>query len=352
MYIGQEKFFTETSFCLSTEMLLFIIGLRGDEMMTYIKYSLILSLLYCAPLPAPHLKEMPFLNSIKNRKRITTGEFISGDNFRSVCDHIFDETHPWLDTEFIKEGDAIFVSGHYIDDFIGIYSTHIKHPYILITHNSDRSMPSGSTVNQDYLASPNLHYFLDDEKLFLWFAQNVDMAHPKLIHIPIGIENIHWGHNYVHSITEICNRQPGIPKNRLLSANFSVATNKPGRQCVYDWFKNKPFCFFPGQKNIRDYLIDVAQSKFILSPPGNGLDCHRTWEALYVGTIPIVQSSTLDPLFEDLPVAIVPKWADVTEEFLNKKYAEMTNTSYNLEKLYFPYWVNLIKVCQTRCRLG
>jgi hypothetical protein len=46
----------------------------------------------------------------------------------------------------------------------------------------------------------------------------------------------------------------------------------------------------------------------VLSARGNGLDCHRTWELLLLGSIVITRTSPLDPLFEDLPVAIVKDW--------------------------------------------
>ena len=55
---------------------------------------------------------------------------------------------------------------------------------------------------------------------------------------------------------------------------------------------------------------------FVISPFGSGLDCHRTWEALALGCIPIVRSSAMDPLFDRLPVPIVKDWADVTRDFL------------------------------------
>ena len=60
------------------------------------------------------------------------------------------------------------------------------------------------------------------------------------------------------------------------------------------------------------------QSKyaFVLSPHGNGLDCHRTWEALCLGCIPIVKTSAIDYLYEDLPVLIVKEWFDITKEIL------------------------------------
>jgi len=82
----------------------------------------------------------------------------------------------------------------------------------------------------------------------------------------------------------------------------------------------------------------MTQYKFILSPPGAGEDCHRTWEALYVGCIPIVQSSAINELYEDLPVLVVDSWDDINEEFLNQKWKEMSERKYDMSKLTLEYW--------------
>ena len=47
------------------------------------------------------------------------------------------------------------------------------------------------------------------------------------------------------------------------------------------------------------YYHLINKYKFILSPSGAGPDCHRTWEALYMGCIPIVISSSIKELYED-----------------------------------------------------
>ena len=44
------------------------------------------------------------------------------------------------------------------------------------------------------------------------------------------------------------------------------------------------------------------------------------WEALYVGVVPIVEHSTLDPLFEKLPVMIVDSYEALTAQHLEKEY--------------------------------
>jgi hypothetical protein len=54
-------------------------------------------------------------------------------------------------------------------------------------------------------------------------------------------------------------------------------------------------------------------------PQGNGVDTHRIWEALALGTIPIVRTSSIDPLFVDLPVLIVHDWAELNTEDASEK---------------------------------
>ena len=90
-------------------------------------------------------------------------------------------------------------------------------------------------------------------------------------------------------------------------------------------FAYQPFCYTAGRKNWDAYLNDMAQSKFVLSPEGAGIDSHRTWEALLMGCYPIVLSSTLNPLYEDLPVVVVSNWNEITEEFLKKKKEEFAS---------------------------
>ena len=82
-----------------------------------------------------------------------------------------------------------------------------------------------------------------------------------------------------------------------------------------------------------------AQNTFVLSPFGNGYDCHRTWEALCLGCIPIMKVPEFSELFEGLPVINVEEWSDITSEFLEKRVEELKSTSVNMEKLTLAYWV-------------
>lgn len=47
--------------------------------------------------------------------------------------------------------------------------------------------------------------------------------------------------------------------------------------------------------------------KYAVTPRGNGWDTHRVWEALFLGVIPILTHSPLDPTYEGLPILLVDR---------------------------------------------
>jgi len=60
--------------------------------------------------------------------------------------------------------------------------------------------------------------------------------------------------------------------------------------------------------------LHYAEYPFVISAAGNGLDCHRTWELLYLGSIVVTKTSPLDRLFDGLPVVIVEDWNEVGDK--------------------------------------
>jgi hypothetical protein len=72
------------------------------------------------------------------------------------------------------------------------------------------------------------------------------------------------------------------------------------------------------------------------------MDCHRTWEALALGCIPIVRSSGMNALFDELPVLIVNKWSEVTRELLDNTIEKFKERTFNYDKLKLQYWVDKI----------
>ena len=106
----------------------------------------------------------------------------------------------------------------------------------------------------------------------------------------------------------------------------------------------KNLVFYEPTKLLREQTwINQSKYSFVISPHGNGLDCHRTWEALALGCIPVVKTSGLDPLFKDLPVLIVGSWSDINPKLLKKTLLTFKKSTFNYEKLQLSYWINNIK---------
>lgn len=263
--------------------------------------------------------------------------YITGNTVRACCNHILDVTVSF-DPNAVKAGDTIFVMTDFLEQFFTQISPQIKEPYILVTHNFYDS--SDNPVPGEFAC------YVDDPHLIAWFTQNIDFVHPKLHPLPIGLANTNYEHGnkqmFDYCIATFAGK---MRKTGLLYSNFSINTNPIERRPVYEYFKDKPFCTtVTTSKKPQEYLKDLARYKFVLSPRGNGLDCHRTWEALLMHCYPIVQSSTLNPLYEDLPVVvIVNDWSEVTQEFLDRKYEELSKKEYRWEKLYMPYWLEQIQ---------
>ena len=72
----------------------------------------------------------------------------------------------------------------------------------------------------------------------------------------------------------------------------------------------------------------MRKTMFVPSPAGNGIDCHRTWEAIYLGAVPVVLKSEFYGR-EDWPVLVVDNWSDL----LNKSKSD-------LESIYKEYALN------------
>ena len=238
----------------------------------------------------------------------------------------------------VHTGDTIFVDYDCLELFAKEYLPHIRYPIILITANygfsADNSLPGPFA------------YLLESEKIAAWFTQNLD--HPcsdKLIPIPIGLASKHWQFNNTQLMDQWV---PVIQRNTERSTFLycNIAFTPKRADCIAHFqslgihvHERRPF---------EQYIEDLTDSVFVVSPPGNGLDCHRTWEALLLGCYPIVQSSTLDPLFQNLPVLIVKEWSEVTPELLERKYQEFHSRSWPRDPLYAPYWFKKIAALRTR----
>jgi hypothetical protein len=72
------------------------------------------------------------------------------------------------------------------------------------------------------------------------------------------------------------------------------------------------------------------------------MDCHRTWEALALGCIPIVKRSAFSDVFQHLAVLIVDDWGDINLQMLRDTLIRYENTQLHKKELTMQYWVGKI----------
>lgn len=207
-----------------------------------------------------------------------------------------------FEPSLVFPGAVIFVNTLLLPDFMLNKHPFIRAPYTLITHCSDASAPA------------EFDGVLDDPRLIGWYAQNADLSsHRKLHPIPIGVANIVFPHGDKGVISRaVAARRPPGERDAWLYVNFDESTNADRARALAAVAANglasaKPVKGVPFDQ----YLGEVSRHKFVLCPQGNGLDTHRLWEALLVGSVPVVARSTLDSLYDGLPVVIVVSFSPI-----------------------------------------
>ncbi|CAF1326393.1 unnamed protein product [Adineta steineri] len=318
-------------------------------------------------------------------------EFICPQNFRNLADWIygwpesvFNEKIEYsvsvkkLNVPNLPNGSIIYVKVDSISSFFSNIYPYLMYKFVLITGQGDDPMPS------------RFHRYLEesDSKIIHWFGQNGDInatSNEHFTHIPIGIncfemaEGIRGVHRQYskHILPSISNNNLDEPSHyiqphditqnvltnknqsdKIVLINFRPDTDPTGlRTKLHEGIcKNNQSSFTICYD--KPDGVDISRLPTIykrnrqyplwLSPRGGGLDCHRTWEALYLDIIPIVWHSTLDSLYTNLPIIIINDWSEVNEEFLRKKLHEIAMKKaqqpsvYQYEKLRNTYWREII----------
>jgi len=219
----------------------------------------------------------------------------------------------------------------------------------ILTHNSDGCiLPKGKAIQPRPPVQRTEDYNWGDvpDSVRVWFAQNADVRDERLIPIPIGLERDRW-FPHLHK-KDVILTLPDVEKTGLLYLNFNPETHwaRPALYEMLGWGTVEP------RHNGVDFLHYAQQIKrhrFVLCPDGNGMDTHRTWEALYLGSYPIVQRHVFTEEFvKILPLLVIDDWSEITEQFLCGKYEDFVSKEWCWEALKINYWENLIKekMCQ------
>eukprot|EP00581_Thalassiosira_minuscula_P011257 CAMPEP_0183725922 /NCGR_PEP_ID=MMETSP0737-20130205/21903_1 /TAXON_ID=385413 /ORGANISM="Thalassiosira miniscula, Strain CCMP1093" /LENGTH=356 /DNA_ID=CAMNT_0025957093 /DNA_START=32 /DNA_END=1099 /DNA_ORIENTATION=- len=262
----------------------------------------------------------------------------------------------------LKAGAIILVETERLGEFFTKMHPMLQMPYVLLSMNTDLSAPFGVGTLLG-MGGRFVEKFVRNNTLLLhWYAANCDVhaeSIDKFTCMPIGFAH---NNDQKHVMEKVLAKIPGLsyrhgqprfpqdieenrkglalasyqigakpkeprtwgPKSRVmaqaLAAKYWERTNLTHHMCSDEmtqqlWKDEDVAC--KNFESIREVYDLSLQYKFMLSPRGVGLDCYRTWEALYLGMIPVVKTSTLDSMYQGLPVLIVDEWSDLTPELLH-----------------------------------
>lgn len=239
-------------------------------------------------------------------------------------------------------GISIYVCSSALQSFITGALALIKRRFVLVCGDCDEDFP------YQCASRPAFEFLLGHKNLIHIFAQNCRITHPRVTRMPIGLDYHTIRHvqrpadqeAVLHSIAE---KAPALADRKILIySTFQFANMYASRQEALRNLDRALVYYEPVKVDRGQSWRRQTEYAFVASPRGNGEDCHRTWEALALGCIPIVKTSPLDPLYDGLPVLIVDGWEAITEERLKETVERFSQMEFELEKLTLKYWVDRI----------
>lgn len=315
-------------------------------------------------------------NIVMEQKLDISNPFISVDYWITKADICINQTYKNRQHNYSYEkefNDAyekkskiiVFLKTDLIETYIDTL-LNIRTPFILImASNDDHCVPYLYFPCRNNDLKEKSKRLLDYDNLLSIYAKNPCIEHPKIYPIPIGPK---WQWKTTQFFGEpkkkhmiIYNKFCLSPRERILNIeskpnlvylNFtSQTTNAPLysnhrniRKKILDNCKNK-FDYI-GNEPFEKYIEILSTYKFSISPPGRGIDAHRTWESLMMGTIPIICESPMNIIFEKLPVIIVNDndWDKITPEYLENKHKYILShiNDYEFDICYTHFWDNIL----------
>lgn len=273
----------------------------------------------------------------------------------SSCSNDFKYLNNMLKSNKMFNGMSIYVCSDLLRFFVNKILPYLIHTFVLVSGDSDLCVPKEALSKEETLI------LLKSKLLLKWFTQNSRVEeNDKIIQMPIGLDyhTLFKNPNCVWKLPEegnlpieqeeiliniINESNPFYERTRKIYINFTINSDRFGqRQSALDIIPNElldiNINFIPRSETWKN-MINYT---FVLSPTGIGLDCHRTWEALCLGCIPIVCVKEFKKLFNELPVLVISNWKEITKELLENTIEDFKNRTFNKEKLTLNYWTNNI----------
>jgi hypothetical protein len=297
-------------------------------------------------------KSLRTFQSIDGRPREASFPFISGDTYRGLAHYYFDlefwsryrrGTH-LMSTSPPRQGDVVFVECILLRDvrvedlileWLGEFDSVSSLRFVF--GNGDE--PPRESFRKELIHRGHLVY-----------SHNVLDGEIGVTPIPLGLQNAtHRKFGVLNDFLlyrDILRNPPRqqAPRPRRVFGSFSVGSNEQERGSLRTALENSRFGFTSAGQSVRTNRQQVLGAKFVPSPAGLGPDCYRTWEAIYLGAIPVIRKGTIaSSITQDLPIWEVDDWEELMEAGdgeLDERYLELSQIS--TDKALFPYWSQVI----------
>ena len=249
-------------------------------------------------------------------------DYITNKKYLSLCDYAF-RTRYRSDLKMPVKSDAIICTSGDSAILQAFFALGIDTPYTLITIDSDDSVPHSS-----FMKSPKV--------LKRWWGWNA--KDHRVNALPIGL----------NEDTQLQPMRKAIrAKKKIDKLLINFKQDRSERRELYSQFKDFPWVHvepytmkWASYQSLTLHYESISKYKWTLCPRGAGQDTHRLWEALYLGSIPVVLKSNLSSLYYGLPVIQLDSWEKLTVGLLQEITDELPN---NISNAYFEHWERLIK---------
>jgi len=274
-------------------------------------------------------------------------------NPKSSCN--YDKKYLYYMLLNMFDGMSVYVCSDLLKFFVSTVLPKMNKRFVLVSGDSDLCVP------REILTQNETARLLNSPYLIKWFLQNTQIQNcNKMIQIPIGLDyhtisndpSCNWkleneGHlprEQESILMDIRNNSKPLSERKIkIYVNFTLTSDR------FNDRKESLEKINPDLMEINNNFTKrtinweiITNYAFVLSPFGNGMDCHRTWESICLGSVPIVKAPNFRKLFEDLPVLIVNNWSDITQELLENTIQDFETKTFNYDKIKLNYWVSKI----------
>jgi hypothetical protein len=267
--------------------------------------------------------------------RPSSSPFLSGDTFRKFADHVWEAKNTELDSSKVRAGDVIFCESDLFGDFKERALPNLRKPLIVILGNSEKNHEAS--------------YFepLPGVRIF---AQNLVGPSTGAEVLPIGVKNDWYSGNRVLQSVRGRGVSPDARLPRIMW-EFNVNINFVERGEAAKWLLRANTCDHLPDSTPSEHRNSLERYCFVASPPGSSLDNHLTWEAMYLGCVPIVLRSHMSERYAGLGL---PIWVlDSYSELLNLQESELKAIydnmipKFNNKAMWCEFWFSKIKSGET-----